>query len=70
MNTGRKTIKVTLPKIARRGFEEKGFWAKGTCSFWDKRNTFWRIYTFGGPKNTKKGDSFGNVRDEYLAERI
>jgi hypothetical protein len=60
MNTGRKTIKGTSPKIGTGGFWERGFWKVGTCSFFSKRNTLLDTFgeyrtqnTFGGPKNAK-----------------
>ncbi len=40
MNTGRKTIKGTSPKIGTGGFWERGFRKRGTCSFFPKGTHF------------------------------
>ena len=67
MNTGRKTINVTLPKMGtKRGFRERGFWAEGSCSLWDKRNTFWRIKDekqFWGPKKKTEGGTVSEIHE-------
>ena len=46
--------KCRLTQNRYKGFQGKGFWAKGKCSFWDKRYTFCL-----GPK---KPNSFGNTK--------
>jgi hypothetical protein len=65
MNTGRKIIKDTSPKMGTRGFWEKGFWAEGTCSFWPKRNTLLANIgrkTLLGTQKTPKGTHFWQNR--------
>ncbi len=72
MNTGRKTIKDTSPKMGTRGFWEKGFWAEGTCSFLPKRTTLLANIgrkTLLGAQKTPKGTHFWRTNTNSLVKK-
>ena len=63
MNTGRKTINVTLPKMGTRGFWEWNFGQKVHVPFGTKGTHFgeYRTKNSFGQKKKERRDSFGNT---------